>query len=106
MIVGPLVWGAHFTLSYALLSIGCALDWQRISLLGVDVIRLVLSALTAVAVLLLIGLAVSGWHRWRAAPEGTAERFSAGSALGLHILSLIAVIWVGMAVPLMRPCTG
>lgn len=104
IIVAPLIWAAHFVLSYALLSIGCALNWQDAQAFGLDLIRGLLLLLTVAAVaalLLLLGSARNTGHSLRI---GSRARFMATIAGGLSVLSLIAVLWIGLAVVLIPPC--
>lgn len=104
IIAAPLVWAAHFVLSYALLSIGCALDWQTVQVLELDLIRSLLLLLTAAAIAVLLMLLGTAWRARHRAAVGSRPRFSATAATGLAILSLIAVIWIGLAIVLMPPC--
>lgn len=104
IIAAPLVWAAHFVLSYALLSIGCALGWQTAQVLGLDLIRSLLLLLTAAAIAALLVLLGAAWHVRHHAAVGSRPRFSATTATGLAILSLIAVVWIGLAIVLMPPC--
>lgn len=104
IVAGPLVWSAHFVLCYALLSVGCAVGWQDIGLLGVDLIRGLLLLITAAAVAALLALLVSARRHSLRAPAGSRPRFMAATAAGLDIVSLIAVLWLGLAIPLVGPC--
>lgn len=101
---GPLVWTAHFVTSYVLFSIGCALQWNAATVFGLDVIRLLLLVITAAAVLGLFGLLVISRRRLRRTTTGSRARFTAATAAGLDALSLIAVLWLGLAVLLTAPC--
>lgn len=101
---GPLVWTAHFVMSYALLSIGCALRWNAAVVFGLDVIRLLLLLITAAAALGLLGLLATSWRQWRRTTTGSRAGFTAATAAGLDALSLIAVLWLGLAVMLTVPC--
>lgn len=103
MVLGPMIWSVHFVLIYSLLSVGCALDWHAVSVAGLDVVRLVLLIVTAIAVLPLLWLMWQGWRGWKEATgEMDSLRSRAGAALAL--LSLVAVLWEAMAVPLVGPC--
>jgi cation transport ATPase len=100
MVLGPTVWALHFVLIYALLSIGCALDWQAVDVAGLDAVRIVLLAVTAAAAVPLLWLA---WRAWR----GTADEMDglrSRAVVALALLSLLAVLWEAMAIPLMQPC--
>lgn len=104
IIVAPLVWAAHFLLCYSLLSIGCAQGWQATSVLGLDLIRVLLLLLTAAAVIALLALLTSTWRSRHRSKYGSRQRFSATTAAGLAFLSLIAVVWIGLAIIFMPPC--
>lgn len=104
VIVAPLVWATHFVLSYVLLSIGCALDWQAARIFGLDLIRCLLLLLTAAAVVALLVLLGTARRAGRSVRIGSRSRFMATIAGGLSILSLIAVIWIGLAIMLIPPC--
>lgn len=106
VVSGPLVWAAHFTACYALLSVGCAAGWQRSMWFGIDLIRLPLLLLTALAVLVLLALLTRAGRAQRHAGPGSQRRFLTATAAGAALLSLIGVIWLGLAIPLMAPCHG
>ena len=108
LLLAPAVWGAHFAGAYALLSVGCALRWQAHEWLGVDLIRWLLAALTLAAAGALGALMVQAWRASAgaaAADEAArAARFHARVISGLALLSLVAVLWLGSAIAMMRPC--
>jgi uncharacterized membrane protein YqjE len=104
IVAGPLVWAAHFTLCYALLSVGCSAGWQNASVLGLDLIRGLLLLATAAAVAMLSALLIRSVRQRNREPAGTRPRFMAAAAAGLNVLSLIAVLWTGLAIPLTVPC--
>jgi len=86
MLIGPAIWGAHFLLCYALLSVGCALGWPS------NALRWSLGALTALALT---------WLGCRLVVAGrSANDFHARVGRGLDLLALIAVLWLGAALPL------
>lgn len=100
----PLLWAVHFVLCYGLLSIGCAAGWQAASFLGLDTIRALLLALTTLAAAILLVLLAHAWRAHRGRSGGSQQRFMAVVSAGLAVLSLTAVVWLGLAVIAIPPC--
>ena len=107
----PVIWAAHFLLSYLMTSVWCARVAGRDGELG-D-IRLAIGVLTLVA---LTGIALTGWRGWRkhsfghaTAPHdfdtpGDRHRFLGFSTLLLSGLSFVATIFVALCVVFIRSC--
>lgn len=102
LLLGPLVWTLHFVLVYALVSIGCAAGWQNTPAAGIDLLRFLLAGVSIIAVLALLWLLKRCWSD--PLRHGGETRFVPLASAGLALLSLIAVLWATVAIPLMLPC--
>jgi hypothetical protein len=103
--VPPLIWGAHFLLSYWTAAVWCAKVGGSLS--GV---RIAVALYTAVA---LAGLSLSGYRGYRQrgpgvhdadTPESRAE-FVGHAAMLLAGLSAIAVLYASLVAVVIRSCT-
>lgn len=107
----PVIWAAHFLLSYITAAIWCAkVAGPGGSLGGVRV------AVAVYTVLALGGIGGIGWHAWRRHRYGTAtvphdydspedrHRFLEFSALLLSGLSAVAVLYTALAAGLIGSC--
>lgn len=111
-IAGLVVWALHFVVVYSLFSVGCALEWQAVHLLGLNRLALVLILITLPFLLLLAWLVVGSLLYWRrgrapAAPErppAGRARFLAMAAFWLNLLALVATLWVSLPLILTTPC--
>jgi hypothetical protein len=107
----PVIWAAHFLLSYITAAVWCAKVVGPGGSLGS--VRLAVAAYTALA---LGGIGVIGWRAWRRHRYGTAttphdydspedrHRFLGFSALLLSGLSAIAVFYVALAAVFIGSC--
>ncbi|HET9948564.1 MAG TPA: hypothetical protein VFQ22_06560 [Longimicrobiales bacterium] len=109
----PLVWAAHFLLSYGTAAVWCAKAGSPDAPLGA--VRGLIFALTAAA---LVAIALFGWMGWRrhrlggaaAAPhdDDTPEdrhRFLGLATFLLSGLSAVAVLYAGMVPLFVERCT-
>jgi hypothetical protein len=107
----PVIWAAHFLLSYITAAVWCAkVVGPGGSLSGV---RLAVAAYTTLA---LGGIGVIGWRAWRRHRYGTAtvphdydspedrHRFLGFSALLLSSLSAVAVLYAALAAVFIGSC--
>jgi hypothetical protein len=107
----PVIWAAHFLLSYITVAIWCA----RVAGAGGSLggVRLAVAAYTALA---LGGIGVIGWRAWRRHRYGTAtvprdydspedrHRFLGFAALLLSGLSAVAVLYAALAAVFIGSC--
>ncbi len=110
LIGGPMVWAAHFLVSYVTAAIWCA---KSVAAAPLGNARIVLATATAVA---LIAIAVLGWRGWRqhrwgsgSLPHDTASaadrhRFLGFATLLLCGLSFIAVVYMALAMSVIGTC--
>ena len=108
--LGPLVWAAHFALSYASVAVFCAkaadtslLPW-----------RLGSAALTVIALLLILGIGWRAWKQWNllsdyewSQSEATGEHrheFLGHAALLLCGASFVGVVYGGLPAVFLETC--
>ncbi|MDQ2695396.1 MAG: hypothetical protein M3Z21_08465 [Pseudomonadota bacterium] len=109
IIVGPMVWAAHFLIVYITTAIACAKNLLHLQVHGYAVVPLIIVAATALAAGLIVNGGVLAWRRWRGAGGNLEEmpphdrpdkdsrrRFMAYAGLLLCGLSLVATLWVAM----------
>ena len=107
----PVIWAAHFMLSYLTAAIWCAkMVGPDGSLGGARV------AIAIYTVLALGGIGITGWRAWRRHRYGTAtlphdddmpedrHRFLGFAALLLSALSAVAVIYAALVIVFIRSC--
>jgi hypothetical protein len=107
----PVIWAAHFMLSYITAAIWCAkMVGPDGSLAGARV------AIAIYTVLALSGIGITGWRAWRRHRYGTAtlphdddspedrHRFLGFAALLLSALSAVAVIYAALAAVFIGSC--
>jgi hypothetical protein len=94
---GPVLWFAHFSVTYALASI-CG---PTPALLSAEAFVSIVTVLNVVAVVGLTSTAVAQYRHQR-----TADAFLARMGLGLTGLSAVALAWVWLSVLLVPACEG
>lgn len=105
LILGPTVWGIWFVTVYGALSIGCVVapppaqgpwNWLNLSL----------GVFTLLVAGLLLRWAWGCWHALRAAgPQQTPRRrFIRSLGAGLHLMSALATLLIGLPILLLTPC--
>jgi hypothetical protein len=92
LLLGPIIWLAHFTLAYALQSIFCVFDVHRIVPISITILTVLALAALAPAVL--------RWTRKSVNPGG----FYPYVMLLLALLSAFGIIWTCLAALLLHPC--
>jgi len=111
LIGGPMVWAAHFLVSYVTAAIWCAKAATEAAPLGSA--RIALAAYTVVALFAIAALGWRGWrkHRWGSAqlPHDAASaadrhRFLGFATLLLCGLSFIAVVYMALAMSVIGSC--
>ncbi len=120
---GPVVWFGHFMVVYLVAEAGCTGDGPGLDLFDPPVPVVTTAAATVVAAFACLAVAVWAWRRWRAAapddphaasdvaaPDpGEPTTHDAGGALSriallLAVLSLVAVLFVGVPALWLGPC--
>jgi hypothetical protein len=118
LIAGPLVWSAHFLLIYVFTALACARGFFHDEILGIRIVPLVGSALSLVAVALIIDALYLSWRRWQGGladderlpgtqdDDGTTSRrqFMARAGLLLSAVALVATVWQTLPVFFFASC--
>lgn len=118
MVMGPIVWSAHFLLVYVFNAIACAKRFNRAEWLGLPLVPLVIVLLTLAALALIGWLARVAWVRYREVRHTghlvhevdiersipARQRFMALSALLLCGLSALSTLMVGLPALWVPPC--
>ncbi len=104
---GPLIWGGHFMIVYALNGLACSFGWLDWTVLGIPGVLLLTGAATALAVLLVGITTVKAWRTLQAIrgsgqrEAGTVEQRTAFlGLLGVLLGTLFAVLMVVEAIPM------
>lgn len=111
MVIGPIIWAAHFLFVYIFQAVGCSLALHQRTWGGVNAIDAVL----LLGTLLLLGAVLWGgvralraWRRYRGVGDDDFARraaFMNGVALALYALSFLAIVWVTLPVLILPdPC--
>ncbi len=108
LVGAPIIWFAHFLACYVIVALVCALQLADTRLLGLDPAELGVVIATALALLLMGGIAVVNWRRWRQPPGPDTEinRFLAANTLLLCLLSALALLWVAFPTALLPTCAS
>ncbi|WP_119679770.1 hypothetical protein [Indioceanicola profundi] len=110
IVMGPIVWGAHFVLVYVFNAIACAKGAGGTRWLGLPMVAVVVSLLTVLALALIGWLAWIAWKRYQPVRDAAhlvqekdidrsvpaRQRFLAYAALLLCGLSALSTFMVGM----------
>jgi hypothetical protein len=109
--ISPLIWAAHFVLSYIGAAIWCGNLEDRRGALGPAN-----SAIVGLSIVALIGISITGWRGWRRHKYGggekpydkdTAEdrhRFLGYATVLLSALSAVAVVYSTLVAMVVRSC--
>jgi hypothetical protein len=116
LIAGPVVWAAHFTLTYALASTACQSGFlvDR-TLFGINALTATLILITIVALAIMIYAAFLSHRNWQilrshndphliGVPEENRHRFMAFSGLALNIIFMVSVILSILPSFFFNPC--
>ena len=111
MASAPIIWAAHFFLSYAVVSLACAAGFTGTWIAGITAVQAVIGALTLIAVALLVHIAILNHEKWQhARRSGTAgddmSGFFALCSLRLCGLSAVALIWVAFPAFMLSLCAA
>ncbi|MGD9749629.1 MAG: hypothetical protein AB7W59_01405 [Acidimicrobiia bacterium] len=113
---GPLVWLAHFALTYLVAEAGCTGDGPGLDRFDPPVPRVFTVAATAIALLACAALGRRAWRQWRPAAQhhrdddrghqspGETATMLGGIGLLLAGFSAAAVLLVGVMTPLLPGC--
>lgn len=118
IVLGPIVWSAHFVLVYVYNAIACAKRFAGTEWMGLPLVPLVVIGLTVLALAMIGGLAWLAWIRFREVRHAAhlvhekdieesvpaRQRFMASSALLLCGISAVAVLMVGLPALWVPPC--
>lgn len=106
-----IVWSVHFAVVYALAGLGCEMGWQHRSLLGGNLVSILLLAVTVPALGLIAWIGWGGW-RWqgRARQSGiepdTARRwrFMGYLTVALACVAFVSTVMTVLPVVMLPPC--
>jgi hypothetical protein len=118
IVTPPLLWGIYFGLVYAVNGIACAKGMGGSLVGGMPMVNAVLLGSTAVTLVLLAGLALLAWVRFRPVKDAgghlhsedpglsaqARRRFVALAGLLQALLAIVATIYIGMQVFLSPNC--
>lgn len=108
LVGAPIIWFAHFLGCYVIVALVCALQLTDARLLGLDPAELGVVIVTALALLLMGGIAAVNWRKWRqpSGPDPEMSRFFAANTLLLCLLSALALAWVAFPTALLPTCAS
>ena len=108
LIGAPLIWMAHFLVCYVIVALVCALQLTDANLLGLDPAELGVAIVTALALLLMGGIAAVNLRKWRypSGPDPEISRFFAANTLLLCMLSALSLLWVAFPTALLPTCAS
>lgn len=95
---GPIVWAVHFLLIYGFTGIACARGLAQVQWLGIDAVAAGILAATLAAIVIL------AWILARL-PKNTTDDFVRWSALGLGMLTCVALVWEALPVFFVPACS-
>jgi hypothetical protein len=118
IVTPPLLWGVYFGVVYAVNGIACAKGIGGSVVGGMSMVNVVLLGSTAVTLVLLAGLALLAWARFRPIKDAgghlhsddpglsaqARRRFVALAGLLQALLAIVATIYIGMQVFLSSNC--
>ena len=108
LVGAPIIWMAHFVICYVIVALVCALQLNDARILGLDPAQLGVAIATALALLLMGGIAAVNLRTWRhpSGPDPEISRFFAANTLLLCSLSAVALIWVAFPTALLPTCAA
>ncbi len=104
--LGFLLWASAFTALYAVLSLGCAWNWDRIAWGPLDPLRSILLLVWAGHMGALVWLVRAGRKPNLARSSGSpaTARFIRAASLAATGAALAATAWIGLAIPFVSLC--
>lgn len=103
---GLLIWAAYFGFVYVFNALACARSFHRLHLLGFSVVPLTIlsgAAIAATGVLVLMFIALRGPDHVEDTRDSSAD-FLRHLAVGVALLSLLAIGWIGLPAIIVPPC--
>lgn len=110
----PVAWAAFFVIIYSVQGAGCASGMYRAEILGLDglgVILTLITALTAISILVIGLWSYRAWQRARTEAEnnehsglGQSRFLAAGAALNAGLF-LVATLWSGLPIAWTAACS-
>lgn len=105
---GLLVWAAHFGLVYGINGLACARSFATQPVAGTSLVAFSVAAATALAAIIIVAvlvLAIAGrgpgiGHE----TDGALRAFWRYGTIAIASLGVIAVLWSGLPVLIIRPC--
>jgi hypothetical protein len=95
---GAIVWAAHFTAIYAFTALACARGYARRSMLGLDLVTLVVFVATVLAFLATLAIV-------HLALRDEAPSFENWMTASVAALAALAIVWEGFVpVFILPPC--
>lgn len=101
LFAAPIIWAMHFLTVYGAVGIICARGLHRSTLLGMDISSWVVAGTSAASVLAVLLLSLRNENR---EPPRDNASFTRWTSAALGMLSIIAIIWEGMAILLVPAC--
>jgi hypothetical protein len=96
---GAIVWAAHFTTIYAFTALACARGYARASVLGLDVVTLVVFVATVLAFVVTLAIA-------QRALRAEVALFENWITASVAALAALAIVWEGFVPVFVLPACG
>ncbi|MCC5808776.1 MAG: hypothetical protein JJU06_00275 [Ectothiorhodospiraceae bacterium] len=104
LVVGLILWSVWFVALYGGLSVGCAVAPPAEELGAANWLNLSLLVLTAVTLLPLLYWTRLCWRAGLSSQPGSTDRFIALVSSGVHLITAIATLAIGLTVLTLPPC--
>lgn len=108
LIGAPIIWIAHFGISYVIVSLVCALQLTELQIAGLDLAQLGIALITVLSLFLIGWIALVQARRWRnpPGPDPDMNRFFAINTLLLCAVSALALLWVAFPAAVLPTCAA
>lgn len=98
---GGIVWAVRFSVVYAVTAMACASGWAEAPLFGVRAVDWVIVTSTALALIAIAAVVSLVWQRSERRADRTAPMTAIdASALGVALLSALAILWESLVIAL------
>jgi hypothetical protein len=110
VLAGPVGWGVHLLVSYALTALTCDRGWPGFTLFGLSGGHVILLAFTLVVELLIVIAGITAHHEWsvlkrQAGWRGTGfARWMAFAGMVLSGFFFVAVLYAGLPALVLQSC--